>query len=66
MTDSSKPTALFFGFLTAAMTCASAQAAPAQPQTAGAAQETVGRTAAKDRKLAARIERELLEPNPPR
>lgn len=33
MTDkTAKQTALFFGFLTAAMTYASAQAAPAQPQ----------------------------------
>ena len=62
MADAGKQTALFFGFLTAAMTYASAQAAqPVQPQPAGpaAAQQTVVQKTEADRKLAARIEREL-------
>ena len=61
MTDTGKQTALFFGFLTAAMTYASAQAAPVQPQPqhVGAAQQTVVQKTETDSKRAARIEREL-------
>ncbi|RXF75560.1 hypothetical protein [Hansschlegelia zhihuaiae] len=60
MTDAGKQTALFFGFLTAAMTYASAQAAPAQlqPADARAAQESFLQKADKDRRLAVRIKGE--------
>ena len=66
MTDTGKQTALFFGFLTAAMTYASAQAAPVQPlpQPAGAAQQTVVQKTETDSKRAARIERELKNRSP--
>lgn len=66
MTDSAKQTALFFGFVTAAMTYASAQAAPVQPQPQrmGAAQQTVVQTTEADSKRAARIERELKNCSP--
>ena len=61
MTDTGKQTALFFGFLTAAMTYASAQATPVQPQPqpGGAAQQMVVQKTEAASKRAARIEREL-------
>lgn len=66
MTDTGKQTALFFGFLTAAMTYASAQAAPVQPQPqpAGVAQQTVVKKTETDSNRAARIERELKNRSP--
>lgn len=62
MTDSAKQTALFFGFVTAAMTYASAQATPVQPTPpngARVAQEAMVQKTEQDRKRAARIEQDL-------
>ncbi|MFC3691752.1 hypothetical protein [Chenggangzhangella methanolivorans] len=61
MTDSAKQTALFFGFVTAAMTYASAQATPVHPQPTGvgAAQQTMVEKTKLDRKRVARIEHEI-------